>query len=148
MSTRISTKRVKKGLEPLIAAIVLIAITLIVAIAVAAWVTGLFASTTGAGVEKLYVYPNATLKKINPTTWQFNASVTNVGAVNSTIVGVTVGFNQCSASTNTPVNVGQTVLVSVNIPTAGGCNYINGTTYQVQIITQAGNAFYTVVVAG
>ncbi|PWV37709.1 MAG: hypothetical protein DJ555_00900 [Desulfurococcaceae archaeon] len=146
MPTRISMKRVKKGLEPLIAAIVLIAITLIVAIAVAAWVTGLFASTTGAGVEKLYIYPNTTLKRIAGV-WYFNATVTNVGTINSTIVGVTVGFSYCSNSTNVALGPGDTRLVNVTI-SAPNCNYINGTTYQVQIITQAGNTFYTVVVAG
>lgn len=144
MPTRISMKRVKKGLEPLIAAIVLIAITLIVAIAVAAWVTGLFASITGAGVEKLYIYPNTTLKRIAGV-WYFNATVTNVGTINSTIVGVTVGFSYCSNSTNVALGPGDTRLVNVTI-SAPSCNYIDGTTYQVQIITRAGNTFYTVVV--
>lgn len=148
MSIKINIKRIKKGLEPLIAAIILIAITLIIAIAIAAWITGVFGSVTGTGMEKLFIYPNTTLKKINGSTWQFNATVTNVGTVNSTIVGVVVGYSHCSASTNTPVNVGKTASISVNISITAGCNYINGTTYQVQIITATGNAFYTVVVAG
>jgi flagellin-like protein len=147
VSIKINTKRIKRGLEPLIAAIILIAITLIIAIAVAAWITGVFSTSTGAGVEQLIIYPNTSLKRSGDN-WIFNATLANRGTATIEIVGLTVGGcspeGEVSPSIIEPGNI-TTITANFNAST---CKFINGTTYQVQIFTAAGNVFSSTVVAG
>ena len=150
-SVKIHYRGLKKGLEPLIAAIVLIAITIVIAIAVAGWTMGVFGATV-SGSEQLLILPNATLKKEN-NVWYFSFTVTNKGQGDSEIIGVTVG--NCSSSTfvnpSPPVVVesGSTKTISANM-SAGACSYNNGNgnIYQASIITAAGNTFFTTVTAG
>ena len=148
-SVKIHYRGLKKGLEPLIAAILLIAITIVIAIAVAGWTMGVFGATTG-GSEQLLILPNATLKKKGEY-WYFNFTATNKGQGDIEIIGVTVG--NCSSSnftgqsgTSVIVESGNTETISVSMP--AGCNFVKGTTYQASIITAAGNTFFTVVTAG
>jgi flagellin-like protein len=67
-----------KGLEPLIAAVLLIAITLVIAIAVVSWTTGLFNTIVG-GAESLMILPNASLTNTS-SGWRLNISIRNTGA--------------------------------------------------------------------
>lgn len=145
MSMKIDTKRIKKGLEPLIAAIILIAITIVIATAVAAWITGVFGTSMG-GSEQLHIYPNTTLKRIG-NEWWFNFTVANKGSVTSNITAVIVGG--CNMNITSDIEIGpgdiKTIETKANI---SDCKFANGVTYQVQIFTMAGNVFYAVVTAG
>ncbi|HWQ18089.1 MAG TPA: archaellin/type IV pilin N-terminal domain-containing protein, partial [Sulfolobales archaeon] len=141
-------RKIRKGLEPLIAAIILIAITIVIAIAVAAWVLGVFGTSVG-GSEQLVVYPDATLRLNNNTSmWVFNVTVYNKGSITSNITGVTVG--NCSMTLDggeVQVNSGATARINATA-LATSCSFINGVTYQVKIYTRAGNVYFTNVVAG
>jgi len=73
--------RYRKGLEPLIAAVILIAITLVIAIAVVSWILGVVGGTVG-GKEELQVFPNTSLTFQN-TNWRLNMTVRNTGSVSA-----------------------------------------------------------------
>jgi flagellin-like protein len=87
-------KRIVKGLEPLIAAIILIAITLVIAIAVVAWMAGLFGTTVG-GAESLVILPNATLTDTG-SGWQLKISIRNTGSSPSSVIAIYVANHECS----------------------------------------------------
>jgi flagellin-like protein len=138
--------RYRKGLEPLIAAIILIAITLVIAIAVVAWILGVFGGTVG-GKEELQVFPNTSLisQNTNMTVWNLNMTVRNTGSVSAQIIGITVGNVTCSISPSPfPIGSGETKLVQASC----SGNFAPGVSYTIRILTAAGNQFYGYVVAG
>ncbi|HWQ18119.1 MAG TPA: archaellin/type IV pilin N-terminal domain-containing protein, partial [Sulfolobales archaeon] len=143
-------RKIRKGLEPLIAAIILIAITIVIAIAVAAWVLGVFGTSVG-GSEQLVVLPNATLNG-SSTTWTLKFTVYNKGSTVSEITGVAI--SNCSVTTITPslsqtqtltVGPGETKTFTAQL---SSCSLSPGVTYQVKVYTKAGNVYFTTVVAG
>jgi FlaG/FlaF family flagellin (archaellin) len=136
-------RRIVKGLEPLIAAVLLIAITLVIGIAVVSWTTGLFNTTIG-GAESLVILPNATLTKPGPN-WLLNISIRNTGAYLSNVIAVYVANITCfSGSQN--INPGETRnMTGLN---CGSTGIINGTRYTIKVVTAAGNTFFSEVIAG
>jgi len=135
-------KRIVKGLEPLIAAIILIAITLVIAIAVVAWMTGLFGTTVG-GAESLVILPNATLTN-SSSGWNLNISIRNTGSSPSTVIAIYVANYTCFSGSQT-INPGTINTIS---STCSGANFISGVRYTIKVVTAAGNTFYTEVIAG
>jgi flagellin-like protein len=137
--------RYRKALEPLIAAIILIAITLVIAIAVVAWILGVFGTSVG-GREELLVLPNATL--INSTSsWILSLTVRNTGSVTAQVIGVSVANYSCTGGI-LPVNVGpgQTVAIQ-NLQCGQSTSFQPGVTYTIKVITAAGNTYFSQVVA-
>ena len=132
-----------KGLEPLIASIILVAITLVIAIAVSAWLMGLFETTVG-GAEKLVILPNASLRNISGT-WVLNVSIRNTGSSPSTIIALYAANYTCDiTSATTTVNPGETITLDSECADA---NFIVGVRYTIRVVTAAGNAFYSEVIA-
>lgn len=127
-----------RGIEPLIAAIILIAITLVIAIAVVAWMLGVFGTTAG-GVERLRILPNATLN----TGGTLQLSIFNEGGAAAKIIEIRVGNITCSSFSPETVNPGGPTLVSA---TCTG-NIVAGVSYTVRVLTASGNLYTTVVVA-
>ena len=139
-------KRIVKGLEPLIAAIILIAITLVIAIAVIAWMTGLFGTTVG-GAESLVILPNATLTKTS-SDWQLKISIRNTGSSPSTVIAIYVANYTCFSGTQT-INPGAIETIGDTTPaTCSDANFISGVRYTIKVVTAAGNTFYSEVIAG
>jgi flagellin-like protein len=136
-------KRIAKGLEPLIAAIILIAITLVIAIAVVAWMTGLFGTTVG-GAESLVILPNATLTKPAEGDWQLSISIRNTGSSPSNVIAIYVANYTCFTGSQ-PINPGEIKTIPGN---CSGANFISGVRYTIKVVTAAGNTFYTEVIAG
>jgi len=135
--------RYRKGLEPLIATIILIAITLVIAIAVVAWILGVFGGTVG-DKEELQVFPNTSLTFQN-TNWNLSMTVRNIGSVSAQIIGITVGNVTCSLS-QSPFPIGSGEIKLVQAACSG--NFAPGVSYTIRILTAAGNEFYGYVVAG
>ncbi|MEM4970702.1 MAG: archaellin/type IV pilin N-terminal domain-containing protein [Sulfolobales archaeon] len=133
-----------KGLEPLIAAIILIAITLVIAIAVVAWMTGLFGTTVG-GSEQLVVLPNATLYN-SSNVWKLNVSVRNAGSTSSSVVAIYVGNYTCFSGTQA-IQPGATYTFSDLTCSNNAQAFISGVRYTIKVVTVAGNTFYTEVIA-
>jgi len=139
--TKAIRRRLARAIEPLIAAIILIAITLVIAIAVTGWMMGVFSATTGQQ-ERLIILPNATLN----TTGFLNLTVSNIGSVNISIIGINVGNVSCSHSSIPLVIIPGTTrnITNVNCP---NLNPVAGATYTVRVLTARGNVFTTEVVA-
>ena len=135
-------KRIVKGLEPLIAAIILIAITLVIAIAVVAWMTGLFGTTVG-GAESLVILPNATLTNTS-SGWQLKISIRNTGSSPSTVIAIYVANYTCFTGSR-PINPGTIDTITGD---CSGANFISGVRYTIKVVTAAGNAFFSQVIAG
>ncbi len=141
MVRSISSKRLWKGLEPLIAAIVLIAITLVIAIAVTAWLLGVFRAGV-EGAERLTILPNATL---NVTGLTLNMTIINHATIASKIAAINI--SNCSVADPSPLLItfdpGEAKTIDVTLK---DCKLFAGVVYQVRIVTEAGNTFYTSVV--
>ena len=139
-------KRIVKGLEPLVAAVILIAITLVIAIAVVAWMTGLFGTTVG-GAESLVILPNATLTKPAGGNWQLSISIRNTGSSPSTVIAIYVANYTCFSGTEV-INPGEIKNIPGSSATCSGANFISGVRYTIKVVTAAGNTFYSEVIAG
>jgi FlaG/FlaF family flagellin (archaellin) len=136
-------KKIVKGLEPLIAAVLLITITLVIAIAVVSWTIGLF-DTTISRAESLVILPNATLTKPGPN-WLLNISIRNTGSYPSNVIAIYVANITCFSGSQT-INPGETRnMIGLN---CGPTGIINGTRYTIKVVTAAGNTFYGEVIAG
>ncbi|MGC9147954.1 MAG: archaellin/type IV pilin N-terminal domain-containing protein, partial [Sulfolobales archaeon] len=87
--------RFKKAISPLIATIILIAVTIAIAVIVVAWIYGIFGSAIGP-TEKLQIFQDARLvnktvgSNINAT---FNVTVKNIGTSVVTIQKVYIKEN-------------------------------------------------------
>jgi len=123
----------RKALSPVIAAIILIAVTVAVSIAVAAWMGAL--TFTFMGTEELKITNVEFLTAGNNA----NISVTmqNTGTSPVTINEIWVNNNkEWTGSTTISANSQETV----KVPVTGGWN--NGYNYQVKVVTSKGNQFY------
>ena len=135
-------KRIVKGLEPLVAAVILIAITLVIAIALVSWMTGLFNTIVGEA-ESLVILPNATLTK-PAANWLLGVSVRNAGSSPSSVIAVYVANITCFSGLQ-PINPGQTHnFANLN---CGPTGIISGVRYTIKVVTAAGNTFYSEVIA-
>jgi flagellin-like protein len=137
-------RRIKKGLEPLIAAVILIAVTLVIAIAVVGWMSGLFSTTVG-GAESLVILPNASLKKISAN-WNLNLSIRNTGSSASNVISIFVGDFSCNLPTGM-VTIEPGTTKNITNADCGNVGIIPGTRYTVTVMTAAGNSFFSEVIA-
>jgi len=139
--------RSRKALSPVVAAIILIAVTVAVSIAVAAWMGAL--TFTFMKTEEL---------RISSHTWASDASnivlnVTNTGTARLTISEVRVNDEsygegtgdeewECSATDNV-LEPGDKEYITIRGPSGG---FTKGAKYEFAIITATGNKFlYTAV---
>jgi len=129
----------KKALSPVVASIILIAVTVAVSIAVAAWMGALTFNFMGTEqVSITYAYfgtaPGTTLI----------VNVTNSGSGAVIINSATVNGNATTV-TGAPVTVpGNTPTMAINMTLTA--NWVNGYTYNIKLSSQKGNSFvYTAV---
>jgi flagellin-like protein len=125
----------KKALSPVVASIILIAVTVAVSIAVAAWMGAL---TIGfMGTEQL---------TITQLTWGasnsgFTLVVNNTGTKDVTITQIQVNYAAISGATYSPslpfvLKAGEGTQIEVK-----GFTYVNGTAYDISVVTQSGYKF-------
>jgi len=127
-----------KGIEPIIAVVILVAVTLVIAIAVVGWIMGWWGAV-GAPGESLKVTP------ISANNTSVSLYICNQGGAAATIQSVIIK--------GTPFDYGNTERPTVP---AGGCKNITvdltgkvtltpGEVVEIQVITLAGNTYKTVV---
>jgi len=146
--TKAIRRRLARAIEPLIAAIILIAITLVIAIAVTGWMMGVFTTST-AEQEKLVILPNATLKKSGQN-GLLNITANNIGSVSIRIIGVFVGNYTCGGAAGDTPTLPYELAPGASIRIDATCTNLNpipGASYNVRVITASGNVFATQVVA-
>jgi len=141
------SRRIWKAVSPLIATIILIAVTIAIAAIVIAWVYGIFGTTTGTG-EKLQIFADARL--INTTDNNkkviFNVTVKNIGTSVVTIQKVYIKEN--ATCTNSSIKDNQLAPGEVKMISAEfTCSLQPGITYTVVIVTGGGQAYNVPVTA-
>jgi flagellin-like protein len=130
----------KKALSPVVASIILIAVTVAVSIAVAAWMGALtftFMGTEQLDIRNISWYgPNA----------GFNLTVYNTGTAPVTVTQIWVNNVDKTSSSNIgsgiSISEGGSGQINVNSP------YTNGTSYEITIVTSKGNRFSKTYVGG
>jgi len=149
------SRRMWKAVSPLIATIILIAVTIAIAAIVIAWVYGIFGTTTGTG-EKLQIFADARLiikqNKVN-----FTVTAKNIGTSVVTIQNVYIKENAtCTTSsikvdtdsTNKQLNPGEVkIIVAEFTKSDASCSLQPGITYTVVIVTGGGQAYNVPVTA-
>ena len=133
--------RSKKALSPVVAAIILIAVTVAVSIAVAAWMGALTFGFMGGSEQVKIVGVQFTTEnsseviKLTLQNTGASAVVITAGKVNDeTITSFTVSVGGQTVSDNT-VDPGETAVVTITK------DWDPGTSYNVGVVTKAGNVF-------
>ena len=124
----------KKALSPVVAAIILIAVTVAVSIAVAAWMGSL--TFTFMATEELKI----TSIDFDTTGDIITVNYQNTGTTDVTITGVTVtGGNVTTATlTSETLEMGSSGSIAVQ---ASATTLISGTNYNVELLSSKGNKF-------
>jgi len=133
--------RNKKALSPVVASIILIAVTVAVSIAVAAWMGAL--SFSFMGTEQ------ATIPKL---TWTgpmtgFNINVTNSGTKDLTISQIQVNYGTTGMGAQ-PDNIPLTLKTGTSALFSVTFSYTNGTAYDISAVTASGYKFTSNFVGG
>ena len=123
-------RRCKKALSPVVASIILIAVTVAVSIAVAAWMGAL---TIGfMGTEEVRI----TNVEFATGLASANATIRNTGSTAVTITEAYVG-SELAWQGNVLVDPGQDADITVT-PAAA---FVGGTSYQFKVVSSKGNPF-------
>jgi flagellin-like protein len=127
-------KRSKKALSPVVASIILIAVTVAVSIAVAAWMGAL-------------VFNQMNTEQVKITGVQFNAGNTmSIAVINQGTNGVTITAVSINGEPQTVAGLPLTIDANDNAPIDVSYSWELGSNYQVDLITAQGNHFsYTAV---
>jgi flagellin-like protein len=121
-------RRSKKALSPVVASIILIAVTVAVSIAVAAWMGAL---TIGfMGTEEVRI---TNVEFLSASQAQVTAK--NTGSIDVTLTEAYVGNNAANATGLTVITPGQEIDVIVD------GQYVSGTSYQFKLVSSKGNPF-------
>ncbi|KUO81755.1 MAG: hypothetical protein AT718_06270 [Vulcanisaeta sp. JCHS_4] len=144
-------RNAKRGIEPIVAAILLIVITVVAAVLLYMWFSGYLTATTGkvssmTSPEEFQVVA-ANLSKSSG----LSAYVQNTGSTTITITGVYI-LNATTDSLicgNTslaapPISPGQTTQITA---TFSGCTITSGRSYLVKFVTAEGTQYTVSVVA-
>jgi flagellin-like protein len=144
-----SFRRSRKALSPVVASIILIAVTVAISIAVAVWMGAL--SVGFEGTEQL-VITSATVT--SGSSCSAVIGVSNTGASSVTISQIWVGNTQITAGvTCTGMSSGNTLAANsqgtVTIPTTATPiqNFISGYSYTLKLISAKGNSYPYIAVA-
>lgn len=135
-------KKNSKGLSPVVASIILIAVTVAVSVVVAAWMGGMTIGLMG----------NA--EQVSITNYQFSdaktvvLSVRNTGTATVTISSATIdGQNAAITETGAALNIvkGATGTITLTNPGTGSPNFNAGAQYSIKLVTAKGTTVpYTI----
>jgi flagellin-like protein len=122
-----------RGIEPIIAVVILVAITLVIAIGVIGWLMGWWG---GMGqVETLVIHPDSKLYADG----KIELHVENKGTAAAVIYKVEiVGVGSADISPAETLSPGQETTIKVDVPNA---QLVAGATYVVRVYTRAGNMY-------
>ncbi len=125
----------RKALSPVVAAIILIAVTVAVSIAVAAWMGAL--TFTFMQTEELS-FTGYTWDSTSPYTW-IQITVKNTGSADMTLSGVRINDADAASWGYTTLSLTAGDSVQLNVTRTGG--YTSGVKYEFTVITAKGNIF-------
>jgi len=137
----------RKGISPVIATVIIVAVALAIAIAAVGWVMGIWGSVTG-GTEVLKIMPdsNITIQTENNATLFLH--VKNEGGATAKIIKIEVvgvGTNSSTLPSDfDSIKPGNDAKGLIDIPDT----VTPGATYTIKIYTAAGNVYSSQLVAG
>ncbi len=143
--------KLNKAISPILATVILIAVTLVIAIGVIGWIMGIW-GTFGA-TETIQVFPDSSINSSNKL---LILHIKNTGTASAVIYKIeVVGLGTASITavtgvTTTTGSAGSEVIVSPGVEgtiTASITGAVAGATYQVKIYTRAGNVYSATVQA-
>jgi flagellin-like protein len=134
--------KLNKAISPILATVILIAITLVIAIGVIGWIMGIWGSLGGPSESLVVVGGSATC---GGNTLTFNLSIINKGSADAVIRKVEVlGISGTPTLSTTTISRGTSTDIEVTVSGLQGCP-APGSTYQVNVYTAAGNVYSTVI---
>ena len=130
-----------RGIEPVIATIIILAVTIAVAVAVIGWITGLFGASVG-GTEQLQIMPDSYINATNDT---LLLHITNKGGdvTIDKIEIVGLGYDD----TDRTISAGANTWIATNTASLKLADATSGTLYTVKVYTKNGNVFTATVQA-
>ncbi|MCC5990400.1 MAG: hypothetical protein LM558_02675 [Thermosphaera sp.] len=132
--------KTKKGISPILATVILIAVTLVIAVGVIGWVMGIWGSMGKTETLKI-ISGNITIDNNNATLY---LDVINQGTTDATIHKVVVAGQEFT-SIKIDKNNTKTIPADGNIHTIevdlSPNNYNPGVSYSVTVITKVGNQY-------
>jgi flagellin-like protein len=126
--------KLNKAISPILATVILIAVTLVIAIGVIGWIMGIW-GTFGA-TETLQVFPDSSISG-----GTLSLHIKNTGTASAVIYKIEV-VGLATPSTEVTVSPGQEITITATITGA-----VAGATYQVKIYTRSGNVYSATVQA-
>jgi flagellin-like protein len=135
MRKRVLGRVDSKAISPVIATVILVAITIVVALAFAFWASGLvssFQATERLEVRVLHVGPSSVTIQIR-NTGSNDVVITDIMTLQQGTVKNTITI---------PATPGNTLAPGSSVRIDGSHNAARGTTFQVVVITSSGNAYY------
>ena len=145
------SKLLRRGIEPIIAVVILVAVTLVIAIGVIGWIMGWW-GTFGA-TESLQFYPDS---YINVTNNKLYLHLKNAGSASAVIYKIEISGVETLTSTAQFSGASPTAVTSGTIPPGTEVvleiqvsqgKYTSGANYLVKIYTRAGNVYSVTVQA-
>ncbi|MGC9114669.1 MAG: archaellin/type IV pilin N-terminal domain-containing protein [Fervidicoccaceae archaeon] len=128
----------ERAISPIIATVILVAVTIALAVGVALWFSGIIG---GAGkIEQLQIMPDS---YINATSSTLYLHVRNVGGIDSKIISIKVVNTNIQGTFPIVVKMGADMWINADV---SGTISSPGT-YQVTVYTDAGNSYNQVVTA-
>ena len=128
----------KKGISPVIATVILVAVALVLAVALAGWVMGIWGGL--GSTEALQIA--GSISKVGTTVW-VNATILNKGTAPANITKVEMidesGTLLINKTTNAVVSAGGTLTYDFNMSSTGSVAV--GKTYMVRFYTTSGNLY-------
>ena len=127
----------KKALSPVVASIILIAVTVAVSIAVAAWMGAL--TFTFMGTEQLTIPKITWAWNSDPDSRTFTIYVNNTGTKDLTINQVLV--NYATTLVTQPTSLPYILKATYSVTLIVTYPYTNGTNYDISVVTSSGYKF-------
>ncbi len=135
----------RKAISPIIATVILIAVTLAIGVAIAAWIMGIWGGM--GGTETLKILPNSTLTVDNNGVVTLKLTVKNDGSRDARVVGVEVGVGARVCKLSNPFTTISTGAMVTGTATGTCSGLTPGASYTVKVITEAGNVYQAMLVA-
>jgi flagellin-like protein len=136
---------VRKAISPIIATVILIAVTLAIGVAIAAWIMGIWGGM--GGTETLKILPNSTLTVDNNGVVTLKLTVKNDGSRDARVVGVEVGVGARVCKLSNPFTTISAGAMVTGTATGTCSELAPGASYTVKVITEAGNVYQAMLVA-
>jgi len=138
----------KKGISPVIATVILVAIAIVISIAAAFWMTGLLSSFTS--YERVQII--ASYAKRNGNSYYVYVNMTNIGAANVTVTAILINDKPYTTYKNVNIYNGTTTEDEITLPWSFGpghrfnliisglpiSDFRPGSTIKVSIMTASG----------